>query len=174
MGYNVNDTVNVQGRGDFAVAAKRAIQRGRHAGQTEYTLAPLAGNNLGGKAFAMRVTGDHWFAPAKGSYTSTQVTEAVAKVHVTKGRIADRREKRAAEGREVIGEQRWVSGQGWTASNINPGDMVQIRYRGGSKRWENVVKINATTGKVAVASDYSKRGYRWIPATQVVDVTRKA
>jgi len=172
--YDINATVHVAGRGDCAVAAKRYIQRGKHAGRYEYTLASLRKDGFRGKTYAVRTIGETYLSPAKGTYTVEQITEAVARVHTTKADIEERKEQRAAAGREVLGEQNWKRGKGWTSENVNPGDEVQIKYRGGTRRWEKVVKTNHKTGKVAIEHAGCKRGYRWIQAQQIVDTRSKA
>lgn len=85
--------------------------------------------------------------------------------------------------------------------NPNPGDKVTIEYRGGIQRTEVVTGVNYKTGKVGVAKETRttpgeqdrlevafhymnqvtgtnvkpprERDTRWIPANQIVGVTRK-
>ncbi|MGW8177305.1 MAG: hypothetical protein ACWGQW_00690 [bacterium] len=161
MSYKVNDVVGTY-HGDVAIAAMRYISRGRWAGRTEYTVASLKPGGFKGNAYAMRVTGSDMFTKPRGTYTEEQIQAAVAHVHESKNKVDEQKRSRAAAGRDALG--------GWSADKVKPGDEVLIQYRGGSRRWEKVDKVNPSTGKVAIDAPSYKRGIRWLPANIIKDV----
>lgn len=168
--YRVGDVVGMRRHGDCAIAAIRHIRRGRYAGMAEYTVASLQPGGFNGKAYAMKCKGEALFAKVSGEYHSgDKILEAIGKVADIKVAIQDRKAKRAEAGREALGAEEFIRGRGYVASNVARGDKVVIRYRGGTRRTEMVVKTNRATGKVAIKAPSAARGYRWIPATQIVD-----
>jgi hypothetical protein len=163
---------------DYAVAKCRHIRKGRAAGLLEVTLAPLT--ELRGNAYAtiIRVRSgsrfQDWGDP-KRAYTPEQAAAAVAKLFETEEESRKAKEARAESGRKVMGDidYKAASRNPWAeygCDNIHPGDTVTIRYRGGQKRDEKVVKLNIATGKIAIAAHSYKMGYRWLHASQVVAV----
>lgn len=171
--YNFKDTVCIRGRGDCAIASKRYIRRGRYAGKAEYKLASLREQGFAGKTYCVIARGEGLFREAKGTYTEDQINAAIAKVHDTRREIDVSKAARADENREKLGEQEWVRGKGIVGTKIAPGDSVVVRYRGGIRRTEMVVKVNFSNGKVAIKAPSYSKGYRWIQASSVVDTVSR-
>ena len=176
--YKYGDTVHIDTRrvkGDCVIADARRITRGRSRGAVEYTLASLAPEGFPGKAYAWRIRGAAYFGPAKSTYTPSQITEAITRLHETKGQIDGRKRDRAEAGRKALGtpDFRTIAATGEGATRrVAPGDQVVIEYRGGTRRTESVIKVNMKTGKVGIKAR-NRSGIRWIPATQVAKVRSK-
>ena len=130
----INQAVSV-GRHDYAVVNFRTIKRGRRAGQTEYTLAPMKRT---GKSYGLSVKGHEWaLNPPSREYTEEEIKQAIDEYMKTdegldnyKKNLVDRRTKATKE--------------------IEVGDEVLVRYANAPARWELVVKKNYKTGKVAI------------------------
>lgn len=159
-----NEVVAVRGV-DFVVAEMRRVTKGRHAGCTEVTLAPLG--EMRGSAYAIRGKTDRagvapWAQPARKSYTAEQRARAI---EATLGKREEIREAKAVvveAGRKVLVDESWVR-------SIYVGDLVTIKYSD-AMRVETVAGVNYATGKVAIERSRNQSGKRWLPATLVLEV----
>jgi hypothetical protein len=152
--YKQGDVVMIttrQGAFDAVIANKRYITKGRFAGKPEFKLAPLEaiGN---GRCYAWNVKGDELFQKPKRKHTKQEIQDALDAMNGTKQKVEERKEARAARGRDAIGDYDWRRG----GTKIGIGDEVKVNYRDIGPRWETVAKVNYDTGKVAIAKNLSE------------------
>lgn len=197
--FAYHSVVTVQSRHgavDAVVVQIRSYRKGRNAGQTEYTLAPLNFKRSGkknGKPFYLTCH-ERWVGPCKNTYSKKQIEEAVQ----AQRNVRERR----AESERVENDRQWDAMRELEkkVGMLRPGDEVLIGYSNGSC-WEEVAQVKP--GKVGIlrhdveriraanlrnaAAAYQveqltghkcRRGQhrevRWLPATLIKDVRGKA
>jgi len=160
MSYIQNDIVTLASNrvsSDCVVVHVRVVTRGRFAGRTEYTLAPLNGKVRG----YCKVKGETLLSPARARYTAAQVADAKSR---QTGVVDQRREvKRSNNNRRA---------KALDKLRVEPGDRVTIRRRGFGSWTAEVIDVNERTGKVAIAATRNKSGRRWISAAAIISVTK--
>jgi len=174
----------------YVLTGTSYISRGRQAGTTVYHIAPMI---QGGKYYGMKVYNRGIFplsAPTK-KFTKAQISKALEAYTETKEKIVDRKKKIAQKNLDKLGDidfKDCKTAQGIShrdgstdyrtvvgAEVMKIGDAVSILYRGRFyPTTEKLVAINWKTGKIAIASPFTKTRIRWIPARQVVAVNGKS
>ena len=126
----VGDVVCIMNKGkrvDCAISGARRIQKGKRAGQIEYTLAPM---EKMGKAYACRVIGTTYLGLPKGTYTQEQINQATGKMEDTRQEIAEKKAERAERGRAAIGDVDWNRSETWrgalSGTKVGIGDEVVV------------------------------------------------
>jgi len=167
------------------VVSTRRVQRGRFAGMTEYTLAPMEDM---GKVFGFTAIGESLFLrDVTEKFKQGQVKAAGGELHTRK-----------AEKEKVIADKADAGYEAITTTDVSVGDEVLIGYRNGTY-WEKVIKINYRTGKIGIEREDADRRkarnakreqdgmglylvagikpkkerlVRWIPATLIKEVKK--
>lgn len=176
MPYKIGEVVavaDVRGIKDCVIASTRYIRRGRYAGVTEYTLAPIIRK---GKVYAHGCRGDSMFLAPSREYSAEEIQQALEAYRGTCEDITDRKEAGKERGRKAFGDwdsQRSNSWEGPSGTNIAVGDEVLVKYTNGP-RWEVVGKISFKTGKVGINRRHKgyKTDVRWIHPDHIKDVRK--
>jgi len=180
MKFKTGDVVTARtkhGTVECVVSGCRIIQRGRHAGMSEYKLAPLEKND---KWLGFTVRGESLIEPSKEAVSRNDRNKAID----TRADGLNKREQRKADAQ--LRSAAILEDLG-----VMVGDEAKINYRNSSPRWERVVKVNSQTGKIAIhrplpggsleqlMRDFDRmagnkgRGpkpYRWIHAESILEV----
>lgn len=157
---DVGTLVRLTGRfpGHAVVTHRRTVQKGRNAGLSQYTCAPVKQGQWGKNCYAMHCIGERTFAEPTISLSKKEIENLMNGLYETKEKIEERKQERANKGYEAIVEK---------LPELKQGDEVLVSWSGGSSSIEVFVRTNYATGKVAIKQAWNKSGVRWIPATIV-------
>lgn len=125
-----------RGAFDGVVVGRRRLQRGRHAGEIEFTCAPL--NNQNEKRFYFRCRLSH-LKPCTKRYTKKQVA------------AASEEQQEIQTQRETVKYERQAKEQNalFELSDLKVGNEVLVDFSDG-KAWRVVGDINHRTGKIGL------------------------
>lgn len=150
----IGDIVSLEGRfrGHGVVCSVRYVQRGRNAGKSEYSVAPMMDGQFGKNVYAMNTIGEGSFRVPDKTFTKKEAQACMEGKQATAQGIADRKDERVERGRDAI-----------DLGGLAVGDKVWVDFSNG-QRAEHIIDINFATGKVAIKRPHNKSGKRWIPA----------
>lgn len=150
--------VDPRGRcsGEYTIAERRRITRGRRAGMYELKLAPLQPKSklMATKCFVNLGEKSKFLEPLAASAEDQRKAVVTMREKVRKNdEVKEARAERGRSAQENL--------------QLEPGCRVLVRYRD-FPREETVAKVNWKTGKVAIECSANRSGVRWFSPEAII------